>query len=40
MGTEGEIIEGRYRLLRVEPNAIEVTELGGEGRRARIARQP
>lgn len=36
-GVEGDVIEGRYRLQRIEPDAIEVAELGGEGRRARIS---
>jgi hypothetical protein len=37
-GSEGYIIEGRYRLLKVEPDTIEVVELAGQGRRARISR--
>jgi hypothetical protein len=36
VGVEGDVIEGRYRLLRIEPNAVEVVELVGDGRRARI----
>jgi hypothetical protein len=36
VGVEGDVIEGRYRLLRIEPNAVEVVELTGDGRRARI----
>ena len=35
VGVEGDIIEGRFRLQRIEPNAIEVVELNGN-RRARI----
>jgi len=35
---EGYTIEGRYRLLKVEPDTIEVVELTGQGRRARISR--
>ncbi|HEX5108012.1 MAG TPA: hypothetical protein VFV95_06180 [Vicinamibacterales bacterium] len=38
VGSEGYIIEGRYRLLKVEPDTIEVVELAGQGRRARISR--
>jgi hypothetical protein len=38
VGVAGDVIEGRYRLQRVEPNAIEVVELGSDGRRARIPR--
>jgi hypothetical protein len=37
-GYEGYTIEGRYRLLKVEPDSIEVLELTGQGRRARISR--
>jgi hypothetical protein len=37
-GQEGGIIEGRYRLQRIEPNAVEVEEIGGSRRRARIPR--
>jgi hypothetical protein len=39
IGVEGDIIEGRYRLQRIEKDAIEVAELSGDGRRARITRQ-
>lgn len=35
---EGSSIEGRFRILRIEPDAVEVTELGGDGQRSRIPR--
>jgi hypothetical protein len=32
MGREGDIIEGRYRLLRIAPDAIEMAYTDGRGR--------
>ena len=35
VGVEGDVVEGRFRLQRIEPNAIEVVEVNGT-RKARI----
>jgi hypothetical protein len=36
IGEEGKVIEGRYRLQRITPDAIEIVEVGGDRRRSRI----
>jgi hypothetical protein len=38
VGVEGDVIEGRYRLQRVTPDAVEIVELGNDRRRSRIPR--
>jgi hypothetical protein len=31
-GKEGDVLEGRYRLLRIGPDSVDVTNLDGSGR--------